>query len=99
MGKTCRAKVQQPAFSAGGDIDVVGADVPMQQVHGVDLDQGLHNGLEDGQGLGVGDLVALVGKVCLQAHAVDVLHDEVGGVIFFKIILYGYNVRGVLKFC
>ena len=92
-----RAEIQQAAFPLGGDVNVVRADVPMQQVEGVHLDQRLHNGLQDGDGLVPGDSLPVFGKIGFQAHAVDVLHYKVGGAVFLEIVLHRHDVGSVLQ--
>ena len=60
----------------------------MQKVEGVHLDQRLHNGLQDGDGLVPGDPLPVFGKISFQAHAVDVLNYKVGGAVLLKIVLH-----------
>ena len=43
-GDAGRPKVQQAALAPGADVDVVGADVPVEQVHRMHLGQGMHDG-------------------------------------------------------
>ena len=45
QGKAGCAEIQQPAFPPGGDENIVRANVPVQQVHGVHLGKGFHDGL------------------------------------------------------
>ena len=61
------------------------------------LGEGLHDGLQYGEGLGIGELAALGLQIGLEAHAVHIFHDEVGGVVLLEIILYRYDVWGILK--
>ena len=63
----------------------------------MDLGQGLHHRRQDGQGLFVRDLPALGGDVRLQAHALDVLHDEISRMVLFKIVLHRNDVGRVLE--
>ena len=97
QGEPRRAEVQQPALPLRGDVDVVRADIPVQEVERVHLDQRLHDGLEDRQRLGIGDLAPLIGQIRLEAHPVDVLHDEIGGVVLLEVILHRDHMGRVLQ--
>ena len=96
--KPGRAEIQQLALSLGGNGDVVRADIPVGQVQGMNLRQRLHHRHQDGQRLVIGNLPALGCNVCLQAHAVDIFHHEIGRVVFLKIILHRHDVRRILQF-
>ena len=63
----------------------------------MDLGQGLHDGLQDRQRLGVGDLAPLVGQIRLETHPVDVLHHEIGGAVLLEIVLHRDHMGRVLQ--
>ena len=63
----------------------------------MNLDQGLHNGLQEGEGLAVGNFPAALFQICFEAHAVNIFHDEIGRAVFFKIVLHRDDIGGALQ--
>ena len=63
----------------------------------MDLNQSLHNGLQKGDGLAVGDLISVFRQIGFETHAIDVFHDEVGRAVFLEIVLHRDDIGGALQ--
>ena len=93
------AEIQQLRAASGVEHDVVGADVPMDQLRLMDHLQGLHHRAEDPEGLLGGQPAALPGHIGSQVRSLDVLHDDVGSAVLLEEAVYTYHLRHIPEPC
>ena len=91
------AEVQEPGPAVGKDHDIVGADVPVDDVRLMDVLQGLHDGLQELQQL-IGLHGAGAADPVRQGLTVEVLHDDICGVVLLEAAADMDHRRLVLEF-
>ena len=79
-------------MAVAGDVDVVGGHVPVDDALLVDGLQGLHDGGEEAHHLPPVDPAPLVLDVGLEADALHILHDEVGGAVLLEVAAHPHDV-------
>ena len=90
-------EVQEPGPAVGEDHDIVRADVPVDDVRLMDILQGLHDGLQQLQqllrlhGAGAADPLR-------QGLAMEVLHDDIGGIVLLEAAADMDHRRLILEF-
>lgn len=86
------AKVDEHHLALFGQEDVVRADVPMQQPGGMHALQGAHDGQHDLHQLVKGHgLAAAAHQHVLEGDALQVVHHQVGRVVFGKEIAHAHD--------
>ena len=93
-----RAEVHQLGPVPGVEHDVVRGDIPVDQTRLMHQGQGLHNGLQNPQGLVHGDPAAPFADVFGQVDALNVLHDHVRRVVGLEKVKDGHNLRHIPEF-
>ena len=86
------AEVQELDHAVLGDVDVVRRHVTVDEALGVDGGERLEHRDHDVAGVLHADLAAVIGDIGLEGDALDVVHDEVRGVVFVEVAGHAGNV-------
>ena len=88
-----RTEVQQLHASIGEDHDVVGTDIPVDDTRLVHCDHGIHDGVQDLQGLLNAQAAAMHIHVAPKVNTLQILHNDVGGIVLQEKVTNVHNTR------
>ena len=91
------AEVQEFDLAVGHDTDIVRGHVPVDDAPSVDGIQGLHNRCQQLKGFLPGQTASAVRHILIQTPALNVLHHEIGRIVFFKIVVDSHDIGIALK--